>query len=208
MIRSNIKGLANVLNKLNSRIDFLERYKPEIKGGVNTTVKQIGKTFTINSLAEGGGGSVSIYYPWRIYMHTTPTPEGQTPPENPPKQIRCKGGLVNGVIPNNIDEDLTTAEEDTDYYVYLVANFNGATISSLSLGADTVDSAPNLEYSYNEGSPPQYFRHLIGVVSNRSVSDQYLRKNLKVRPVIAYREKTGDNAQIIQNFWSWDVFPL
>lgn len=209
MIRSNIKGLATVLNKLSNRIDLLEKYKPEIKGGVNTTVRQTGKTFTINSLAEGGGGgSVSIYYPWRIYMYTEPTEGDAVLPEDKKKYIRCKGGLVNGVLPNNIDTNLAEAGTEAVYYVYLNAEFNGVTIDSLSLEASTVSTAPNLEYSYSQGSPPQNFRHLIGVVSEQSVTDQYLRKNLKVRPVIAYRESTGDTASIIENFWSWDVFPL
>lgn len=209
MIRSNIKGLADVLNKLDRRVNFLEKFAPEIKGGVNTTVKQTGKTFTINSLAEGsGGGSISIYYPWKISVYSEPTPEGQEPLEDPPKKIKCAGGLLNGVVPQNADEELTTASEGADYYVYLEADFNGASINTLELKASLISSAPDLEYSYNKGSPPQKFRHLIGVVSDRSVTDQYLRKNLKVRPVIAYREKTADDVSAIENYWAWDVFPL
>jgi len=208
MIKSNIKGLANVLNKFDQRLKEIEKVK--IKGGLNTTIKQTGNTLTINSEAqgEGGGGSVSIYYPWQIYMYTEPTPEGADPQEDPVKKIRCKGGLLNGLIPNNVDEDLISASSDANYYVYVEANFNGATIVKVELKAVLASSAPNLEYSYNKGSPPQDFRHLIGVVSDKAVSDQYLRKNLKVRPVIAYREKTGDNVSAIENYWSWDVFPL
>lgn len=204
MFRSNIKGLATILNKIDRRLDVLEKEKFQVRSGQNTFVKQTGNVFTINSKASGETSVSNIgYYPWKMY--TVNTAEGD---QDPIIKLRIKGGLINGLLPDNMEEDLQTLTEGSEYMAYVECDFSGAVMNSMTFKTATVGSEPNMEYDYKKDSPPQKFRHMIGITKDKNIADQYLRKNLKVRPALAYRQVKQDDTNIVDNYWTWDIYPL
>jgi len=202
MFRSNIDGLAKVLNQLDRRLKKVETSTPRIKGGNNTNVSQVGNTFTINSTGEGGGGggTAVLDVPWKSYIYTTPDTD---PPQ---KFVRNKGGLLNGLPPSNVDDDLLQVSEDKTYIVYLEATMTGSQVSNISLKAILKGNEPNLEYQFVKDAPPSTFRHFLGVVHDQKITANYLKSNLKIKPMIAYRDQDGVDSYA--NYWTWDIYPI
>ena len=200
MIRSNIKGLANLLNKFDRRINSIETKlsgaTPVVKGGSNTNVTQIGNVYTINSKADGGGSiTEGHYYPFKPYV------KSETEGENTTYSLYCKGGMVNGVIPINTEEEIVELTDAKDLIIYIEGEYSNTLLTTLTFKASS--TPPNLEYEFLKNAPPSKFRHLVGTTEGTKVGDHYLRTHLKIRPVIAFRD--ASDTGIYEDYWTWDI---
>ena len=205
MIRSNITGLAKLLNDFEARLRKIEKRKNgKVRGGLNTTVKQVGDDITINTHGTTGDANLDLpYIPWRLYTVVSGNEN------NLQKHVRSKGGLINGTLPSNINADIGNAlDEDQTYFVYLEVEFSGSSIVSSDMKLTIENQAPAFELEFVKGAPPSLFRHLIGVIHKGQVVDQYLRKHLLVKPAVAYRNHDDADPDIIENYFCWDIYPL
>ena len=195
MIRSNIKGLADALNRLSKRIDLLEKTR-RISGGRNIEVKQTASGITINGVQEGrGDADEEDVCTFNFYKFQT----GNTA-DGPEYALRTRAGLLNGVLPYNYSYIMPLKDNDSSvYYIYLEAD--ATTDGIFNVEYKYYRSPQSTQKLYGRHAPPSDIQILCAIVTKGQITNLQCH-NINITPVRAFRD---DAVFPPVQYYTWQV---
>ena len=196
MFRSNIDGLADVLNRLDDRLRVVENIDERIVGGDNIRVKKLGGSIVIDADPAGDssaptGETCSFIFSSFGQAENSDDGEGSF-------KVRALGGTVNGLIPANY-ADIGSFSPSQTYFVTLDVNTDNTGITSVQY--TTHNQLPEIKPQYAEGLPPSQIQFFACLITEGVVTSSLCR-NIAMIPQVAYLDKSEE---IIKTMYTWQI---
>lgn len=199
MLRSNIDGLADVLNRFEDRLRVVESLEQRIIGGDNIRVNKLAGSIIINADPAGDSApsaSEPCTFIFAKFDQSEPSSDSEDATYN--FKLKALGGTVNGLIPANY-EDIGTFSSDTNYFVTLDVTTDATGITQLEYKKHT--QLPAITPQYAEGLPPSDLQFFACLITEGSVTSS-LCKNISLIPQVAYLDKS---AEVLKTMYTWQV---
>lgn len=205
MIRSNIQGLAQVLNKFDQRIRQIERQSLDLQGGENIRITKSNGQAIINADPAGDSAVVSApskscAFVFQKFDIVTPPPNSDGTPSTAPTtfKVRATGGTINGLLPQNYD-NIGSFDDQTDAFVTLKATTDTTGITTLEY--ETSSSMPAIAPQYADGAPPSNVIFFAFMCIEGKVTSS-LCSSLQIKPEVAYLDQS---VTPYRNICTWSV---
>lgn len=182
MIKSNIKGLASVLNKLATRITKLEKTAKQVVGGKGVRVRETSSSYIVNGDAgQGDSMNTESSCSFGFYVTSEESDDGVN------YFLRSSGGTLNGVLPLNYNL-ITQVFPVSQDFIYLIADTTTDGIYNVRY-----EKHPNIRSftaPFGRNVPPDEFAILVAIVRNLSVKS-FICENLSIAPQLVYRDESA-----------------